>query len=227
MLVSRSLLNPQKGSTFSEQIVCYGLPYGGMGFFSHILIYHTVVCLAFGHSPFRPWKNLKHTTFDLLLGAVSLISACTMTIFTMVKCRSHWQLIAIAVWKFGMSFFSSAVAVHVSILLRRYYRTADGDDLESSTAMLHPKTLAQYDIHSSSTTLNAPRYNPDDQPRRSGRGTIASHRSNSSSFVPMLLKANGASGGEQKSMLRRIIIMIKPPGELSKALVWVLLCKSH
>ena len=40
-----SFLDPIRGTTPAEEMLCYGIPYGGIGFASHIITYYTLICL--------------------------------------------------------------------------------------------------------------------------------------------------------------------------------------
>src|SRR5271167_1394991 len=82
-------------STLQDELQCYALPYGALGFVSHILTYYTITLLALQRPPWAPWrKQLHHATIDYLLAAVTLIATITITIITMVRCRNRWQFIA-------------------------------------------------------------------------------------------------------------------------------------
>ena len=98
---------------------CYGLPYGGLGFASHILTYYTIIALAFARSPLRPWKKLTHSRLDLWLSMIGLMGSTSVAVFTLVRCRNDWRLLVIGIWKLGMSFFSAIVGVHVAFIVKR------------------------------------------------------------------------------------------------------------
>jgi len=117
--------NPKKATTLVEEMSCYSLPYGGLGFASHILTYYTVTILSTGHSPIRPWKKLKHSGFDLWISLIGLISGFALALFTLVRCRNHWQLLVIGIWKLSMSVFNGIVGVHTAILLRKARNKAE------------------------------------------------------------------------------------------------------
>src|SRR5436190_17160524 len=68
-----SFLNPAKGETPAEEMLCYGIPFGGIGFASHILTYYTLACLWNGRRPLMPWKKLEYGRFNFLLGIFTLV----------------------------------------------------------------------------------------------------------------------------------------------------------
>jgi len=113
-----NFFQPKKGHTFVEEMECYSLPYGGLGFTSHILTYYTVIILANGRSPLRPWKKLVNTRFDLVLSTIGLVGGFALAVFTLVRCRNHWELLLVGIWKLSMSLFNGVVGVHVSYILR-------------------------------------------------------------------------------------------------------------
>ncbi|EAU84059.2 hypothetical protein CC1G_06921 [Coprinopsis cinerea okayama7 len=102
--------------SFSEEIKCYNLPYGILGFISHVLTYYTIVCLWFGRKPLWPFSRVSYSRFDLALGGIGLLVSTLLSIVTIIRCREAWQLLVIAIWKMSMSLLNGVTAVHVAIL---------------------------------------------------------------------------------------------------------------
>ena len=73
---------PQKGATLADEIKCYSLPYGGIGFASHVLTYWTILVLGFGRKPYWPWSRLSAGKFDLFLSVTQLIITVAIAAFT-------------------------------------------------------------------------------------------------------------------------------------------------
>jgi hypothetical protein len=94
---------PQKGSTIADEIHCYSLPYGGIGFASHVLTYWTILVLGFGRKPYWPWRRLSAGKIDLCLAIVQVVVTVALAAFTIARCRSRWQFVLLAVWKLVMS----------------------------------------------------------------------------------------------------------------------------
>jgi len=94
---------PQKGGTIAEEIKCYGLPYGAVGFVSHILTYWTILWLSVGRKPYMPWSRLSTGRLDLCLSFTQITITVGLASFTIVRCRSRWQFVLLAVWKLTMS----------------------------------------------------------------------------------------------------------------------------
>src|SRR5271156_4032668 len=86
-----SFLNPVNGGTLQDEIICYGIPYGGIGFASHIITYYTVIALWFGVKPFAPWLPLKYHVWDGLIAVITFAGGNAMAIFTVIRCRHRWQ----------------------------------------------------------------------------------------------------------------------------------------
>jgi len=102
--------------SFSEEIKCYNLPYGVLGFVSHVLTYYTIICLWLGRKPLWPFSRVSFSRFDLALGGFGLLISTLLSIITIVRCKDTWQLLVIGVWKMSMSLLNGLTAVHVAIL---------------------------------------------------------------------------------------------------------------
>src|SRR5262245_12304825 len=98
---------------------CYGLPYGGLGFTSHLLTYYIILLLSNGRRPLLPWKDLSHSLFDLWLSAISLVGGFMVAVFTIVRCRNHWEIVVIGVWKLSMSVLNGVIGVHIATIVRK------------------------------------------------------------------------------------------------------------
>jgi len=93
----------QKGGSIADEIKCYSLPYGAVGFVSHILTYWTILWLSFGRKPYWPPSRLSAGRFDLCLSLIQITITVGLASFTIVRCRSRWQFILLAMWKLTMS----------------------------------------------------------------------------------------------------------------------------
>jgi len=77
---------------------CYTLPYGGIGFVFHLLVYWTLYWLSIGKCPWR-LKKLKCSDLDFWFALAGLIGGVTLAIYSAVHCRHHWPLVLLAVWR--------------------------------------------------------------------------------------------------------------------------------
>lgn len=109
---------PYTNGSLKEEIQCYSLPYGGIGFASHILTYYTITMLAFQRRPWAPWIRNTHSGLDILLTVISLIATIIVSVLTIIRCRSRWQFIAIAAWKLDLSLTLGFLSLHAALLLR-------------------------------------------------------------------------------------------------------------
>lgn len=132
--LSEWLQNPySKGGTVQEQIQCYTMPYGGIGFLSHVLTYLTVAGLAFGRSPLLPWRHLAHKRFNILMASAGLMATVVLAALSIARCRQTWPLLLIAVWKLILSITLSAMTIHAAIEIQEtglyVYRREKGNFL--------------------------------------------------------------------------------------------------
>lgn len=97
----KGVLFPAAGSTLKDQINCYNLPYGGIGFVSHILTYYTIAMTIYGYTCLlpRPWDRITHSWPALMLSFFSLVGTLSITVMNMVACHSRWEFVCMAVWK--------------------------------------------------------------------------------------------------------------------------------
>src|SRR5271169_5796547 len=98
-------LDPAKGNTVVGEMQCYGLPYGGLGFASHIITYYTLICLWNRKRPYMPWKTMTTPWWklNLFLSVAELIVSVGIAVFTVIRCRNRWEFILIAIWTIFLS----------------------------------------------------------------------------------------------------------------------------
>lgn len=120
--------------SISEEIECYSLPYGALGFASHVLTYYTILCLWFGRKPLWPLSRVDFSWFDLALGCIHISVSTILSIVAIVRCKDSWELLAIGVWKMTMSLLHGIAAIHFPrriILERRGAKHDEREDLGS------------------------------------------------------------------------------------------------
>jgi hypothetical protein len=106
------------------------MPYGGIGFASHIMTYLTVLCLALGASPIFPWQNLKYKRFNILVATVGLIATVTLSTLSIVRCRQSWPLLLIALWKLILSLTLSFMTIHAATTIEERGRETTDETKE-------------------------------------------------------------------------------------------------
>lgn len=104
-------------STLLQEMDCYGLPYGGLGFLSHFLTFYSIACLWFARKSLWPFRPVKYGKFDFVLGLVGFLVSTAMTIRTMVNCHHAWQFVLIAIGNLSMSALSGVTAITVCSLI--------------------------------------------------------------------------------------------------------------
>jgi hypothetical protein len=123
-LTARSLntvadsLSPKAPGT-AGQIQCYSLPYGAIGFISHILTYWTLICIMKGKQPLLFWKPLTWKWWGVWLAALMLALTIAISVWTIVRCRADWRVLVIAVWKLTMSATLGCVCLHRALMMER------------------------------------------------------------------------------------------------------------
>ncbi|KAN0069190.1 hypothetical protein V8E54_012819 [Elaphomyces granulatus] len=105
-----------------EEIACYGLPYGGIGFASHILTYYTIITHLCGRQPLT-WKPLKYGKFNLLLGVTQLIATVVITSITIHRCQEEWFFVILGVWMLTTSISLAFLSMSMTFLYRPRRRT--------------------------------------------------------------------------------------------------------
>ncbi|KAK3381758.1 hypothetical protein B0H63DRAFT_476570 [Podospora didyma] len=102
-----------------DHIRCYSLPYGAIGFVSHILTIWTAIWLFFDRSPWLPSRTNTRYHLDKFLAFAGIVASATTTVIVMVKCSrsSQWEYALIAacntVWSCAFCLISATSAMHI------------------------------------------------------------------------------------------------------------------
>jgi len=108
--------NPPPENSFPSGVLhCYNLPFGALGFISHILTYYTIVCLWYNRSPLWPFHKIAWSMLDFVLSFAGLIACIVTSAITIRNCKGTWQLLLIAVWKLSMSLLNGLTGMHIAI----------------------------------------------------------------------------------------------------------------
>jgi hypothetical protein len=95
-----------------KEVTCYSLPYGGIGFGSHILTYYSMIMFACGRRPTPPFRKLTSGKWDAVLGLAQLIGTVVLTSIAIHRCHDEWQFMLMGVWMLTTSM--SAVAMNIT-----------------------------------------------------------------------------------------------------------------
>src|SRR3569833_874940 len=92
-------------------IANYSLPYGGIGFASHVLTNRNKKNHNNKHKPFTPWRRVHHHRWNRILGCATLVATIVATSLSIHNCLGDWPFVALGVWMLTTSIASSAMAV--------------------------------------------------------------------------------------------------------------------
>jgi len=143
------------GGTIAE-LKCYSLPYGGIGFLSHVLTYWQIFWIGLGLKPLAPWSRLKHSLLDLALASIGLILSVAMSIIAIVRCREDWQFLLIAVWKLTLSVSLGCTCVHRGLILDKVRRETNAQDIELTHPQLGPRLKGNQGRNGNSSWIPTP-----------------------------------------------------------------------
>jgi hypothetical protein len=96
-----------------EELSCYTLPYGGLGFVNHILLTYTTLCIAIGRAPLIPWRQIEIPLTRVLLCTTAFAISFAISVDAAVQCRHTTAFefigiehIFIAATVYGIAMFS-------------------------------------------------------------------------------------------------------------------------
>ncbi|KAK4168404.1 hypothetical protein QBC43DRAFT_310189 [Cladorrhinum sp. PSN259] len=163
----------ENGGTVHEQIQCYALPYGAIGFASHLLTYFTAFMLSRGRNPFLFWQKLKHRRFNLAVALIGFVITLVLTTLTMARCRRTWPFILIAVWKLVLSVTLTGMTIQAALETSEIPKPPK-DIMASFTPTYYPmysystssmNARGQYqELHKSTSTVTLRTMNEDGEP---------------------------------------------------------------
>ncbi|KAF8647311.1 hypothetical protein AX16_006773 [Volvariella volvacea WC 439] len=105
-------LGAKPGNDLPTEIKCYSIPYGALGFVSHLLTYWALGWLWAQRRPFMPWKKLTPSSaWNVLIDAAMLLGSGSLAIYTLSRCHNTWQLLLIGIWKLFTSIAHGAAAL--------------------------------------------------------------------------------------------------------------------
>lgn len=103
---------PPGNGTFNDNIRCYSLPFGVLGFVSHLISYWNVFWLLKYQRPLWPFEEVGHKEIDFVTLFLSLCGTVIPSIITSLGCHSDWRFILIAIWKLFFSICVSIIGLH-------------------------------------------------------------------------------------------------------------------
>jgi len=108
---------------------CYALPYGGLGFTSHLLTFYTIFTVFVGLPPWDPshiirsWPSdadvstpLRHRAANLVLSLTTLVATSAISIISLVRCRGHWHFTLLAISELALSVMLAVVSLRAALI---------------------------------------------------------------------------------------------------------------
>ncbi|KAF8856303.1 hypothetical protein BDZ45DRAFT_791458 [Acephala macrosclerotiorum] len=93
------------------QASCYSLPYGAVGFSSHLITYYTMLALVCGRRPLWPWRRLRYPRYSAIPGIISLIGTTAVTSISINECSSEKPFRLIGAWMMMTSIAVSLMSI--------------------------------------------------------------------------------------------------------------------
>jgi hypothetical protein len=119
-------------TTLEGQLQCYAIPYGGMGFVSHLLLAYTYLCVATpSRAPLWPWRTSLNRPYSIALWVTTLFGQFGLNLYHIVLCHFGWQLSAVTAGKLLLNLFWGIFAI---VLLVKGMRSDPGSVFSSSAA---------------------------------------------------------------------------------------------
>jgi hypothetical protein len=160
-----------------REIACYSLPYGGVGFASHMLTYYTILMLFLGRRPLNPLRMLKHPERGLILSVLQLIITTVLSSIAIHRCQNEWPYAILGVWMLLISITVSILIMsspYVSQHNEQRARMAQqglGDEMHERPSSQHP-LRERMDMSSHDAQDKEQFYNPDKVATRGNRGRL-------------------------------------------------------
>jgi hypothetical protein len=140
-----SALPKNTGADFHDDLQCFGIPFGGLGFLSEITIYYTTICLLLNVNAL-PWSPFKPTTFaffqpiergwgNLLISVVAVLAVMPLGILTMIRCRTKWELVLVCIFRMGIGLAVAVLALYRSVTAEDQDELAKEDGVRTDVGL--------------------------------------------------------------------------------------------
>jgi hypothetical protein len=110
--LSPRYLPPTNSTTLQNHIQIYAIPYGVLGFVSHALTFHVILCHLFGRRPLLPWQTLEKTTWNIVLVSLSSFISIILSAVTLARTRGSQPLMVLAGMQIILGLLVDAVHIH-------------------------------------------------------------------------------------------------------------------
>lgn len=103
-VITSSLGNSSQYNPLAEnEIECYPLPYGSIGFAGHVLNCYTIAMFALGRSPLIPWIRIRKDISRILLSCTAFLITIAISIMSTVRCNKFRSFELISIWQVFLS----------------------------------------------------------------------------------------------------------------------------
>jgi hypothetical protein len=96
-----------------EQLECYSIPYGGIGFASHFMAYYVAVMLCYKRSPWA-FRRTRYQAYGQIISTVSIIAIIATGTANIAWCNFDNSVRAVAIWEMLVSLFVGMVSYHAA-----------------------------------------------------------------------------------------------------------------
>ncbi|KAF2477193.1 uncharacterized protein BDR25DRAFT_339180 [Lindgomyces ingoldianus] len=119
-----------------EQMQCFALPFGVIGFVMHLLANWMLFYLICDESIWRG-DTIKYPLMNFSMGSMGLLGGLGISIYNAIRCRDSWPLILISVWKAGF-----VIATNGASMLANWALSKGEDNANAVFALLmYPTTI--------------------------------------------------------------------------------------
>jgi hypothetical protein len=98
-----------------SQASCYSLPYGAVGFASHLITYYTMIALILGRTPLYPWRRLEYPISSAISGIIQFIGTTVLTCISISRCNAEEPFRLMGAWM-----LMTSVAVSMTTIAAPY-----------------------------------------------------------------------------------------------------------
>lgn len=99
-------------TTLESHVQIYAIPYGVLGFLSHLLTFYVILCHLFGRRPLLPWQRLQKETWNIVLVSLSSLATVILSAVTLARTRGSQPLMILAGMQIVLGVLVDAVHLH-------------------------------------------------------------------------------------------------------------------
>lgn len=125
--MSRPILFPSSGAlpqetTLEREIKSYSLPYGAVGFASHLIAFYIIVVLSKSRSPLT-WRKSTGKVFGQIISAISITGSLSAGLMAISRCDSLDSFQAVGLMEIAFSVTLGCFSYHAASWIGRSAKT--------------------------------------------------------------------------------------------------------